>query len=76
MTLALALAVALAHLPHLALALPLALDGEAETSNNLGLGIISAVSIAAGWIGLFCLWFFVFRDRSRAKQKKEDSSER
>jgi hypothetical protein len=68
--------VALVHLSHLALSLPLALDGEAETSSNIGLGIISVVSIAAGYVGLFALWFFVFRDKSRAKQKKEDSGER
>ncbi len=68
--------VALAHLSQLVVSLPLALDGEAETSNNLGLGIISAVSIGIGWVGLFALWFFVFRDKSRSKQNKEDSPER
>jgi hypothetical protein len=67
--------VALAHLASLHLSLPLALGGEAETSNNTGLGIISAVSIGVGYVGLFALWFFVFRDKSRGKRKK-DSSER
>jgi hypothetical protein len=66
-----------ATLTHLAsvvvAALPLALDGEAETSNNLGLGIISVVSIAAGYVGLFALWWFVFRGRSRSKRNKDSS---
>jgi len=65
--------VALTHLARLVLSLPLALDGEAETSNNLGLGIISVVSIAVGYVGLFALWWFVFRDKSRSKRKKDSS---
>ncbi len=69
------MAFTLAHLSSLALSLPMALDGEAETSSNLGLGIISVLSIAVGYVGLFALWYFVFRDKSRAKQRKEDSSE-
>ncbi len=67
--------VALAHLASLALSLPIALGGEAETSSNVGLGVISVVSIAIGYVGLFALWFFVFRDRSRSKRNKEDSSD-
>jgi hypothetical protein len=66
-------ALALAHLTSLALSLPLALGGEAETSNNLGLGILSIVSIAVGYVGLFALWYFVFRDKSRSKRKKDSS---
>jgi hypothetical protein len=62
------------HLVSLALSLPIALGGEAETSNNLGLGILSVVSIAVGYIGLLALWFFVFRDKSRSKRKKDSSS--
>jgi hypothetical protein len=69
------MALALATLASLHLSLPLALGGEAETSSNTGLGIISVVSIAIGYVGLFALWFFVFRDKSRGKRKK-DSSER
>jgi hypothetical protein len=69
------MAVTLATLASLHLSLPIALGGEAETANNTGLGIISAVSIGAGYVGLFALWFFVFRDKSRGKRKK-DSSER
>ncbi|MGA2451972.1 MAG: hypothetical protein ABSG93_00500 [Solirubrobacteraceae bacterium] len=69
------MAVALAQLASLHLSLPIALGGEAETSNNTGIGIISVVSIGLGYVGLFALWFFVFRDKSRSKRKK-DSSER
>jgi hypothetical protein len=62
---------ALVHLARLALSIPLALDGEAEGVNNIGLGIISVVSIAIGYVGLFALWWFVFRDRSRSKRGKD-----
>jgi hypothetical protein len=65
--------VALTHLASLVLSLPIALGGEAETSNNLGLGIISVVSIAVGYVGLFALWYFVFRDKSRSKRNKDSS---
>ena len=67
------MAVALAHLASLVLSLPIALGGEAETSNNIGLGVISVVSIALGYVGLFALWYFVFRDKSRSKRKKDSS---
>ncbi len=62
--------VALAHLAHY---LPLALDGEAESSGDVGLGIISVVSIALGYVGLFALWYFVFRDKSRSKRNRDSS---
>jgi hypothetical protein len=68
-------AVALTHLTSLILSLPIALGGEAETSNNLGLGVLSVVSIAVGYVGLFALWFFVFRDKSRSKRKNDSSSD-
>ncbi|HEY4813007.1 MAG TPA: hypothetical protein VIH71_18315 [Solirubrobacteraceae bacterium] len=61
----------LAHLAGVVLSLPLALDGEAETASSTGLGIISVVSIAVGWIGLFALWYFVFRDKSRSTRDKD-----
>ncbi len=64
---------ALVHLARLAVSIPVALDGEAEGARNTGLGIISAVSIAVGYVGLFALWWFVFRDRSRSKRKKDPS---
>lgn len=64
---------ALAQLAGLALSLPLALGGEAETSNSTGLGVISLASIVLGYVGLFALWFFVFRNKSRSKRKKDSS---
>jgi hypothetical protein len=64
------MALVLAHLASAISRLPLALDGEAETANNTGLGIISVASIALVWIGLFALWYFVFRDKSRSKRGK------
>ncbi|HSZ15236.1 MAG TPA: hypothetical protein VK790_14465 [Solirubrobacteraceae bacterium] len=67
------MASALAHLASAHLALPVALSGEAETAGSTGLGIISVVSIGAGYVGLFALWFFVFRDRSRSKRGKDPS---
>ena len=66
---------ALTHIAHLTASVPTALDGEAEGAHNLGLGIISVVSIVVGYVGLFALWWFVFRDRSRSKRGK-DSSDR
>jgi hypothetical protein len=67
--------IALTHLASISLSLPIALGGEAETSNNLGLGVLSVVSIAVGYVGLFALWYFVFRDKSRSKRKKDSSSD-
>lgn len=64
---------ALAQLAGLAISLPLALGGEAESSNNVGIGVISVASIAIGYVGLFALWYFVFRDKSRSKRKKDSS---
>ena len=64
---------ALGALAGLALSLPLALGGEAETSNSTGIGVISVASIAIGYVGLFALWYFVFRDKSRSKRKKDSS---
>ncbi len=58
---------------HVSLMLPLALDGEAESSGNTALGVLSVLSIALGYVGLFALWFFVFRDKSRSKRKKDSS---
>jgi len=68
------MALLLAHIPSLLLSLPMALDGEAETASNTGLGVISVVSIALGYVGLFALWYFVFRDKSR--KRKKDSTDR
>jgi hypothetical protein len=65
--------VVLTHLVSVAVSLPFALDGEAETSSSIGLGVISVVSIGLTWVGLFALWFFVFRDKSRTKHDKDPS---
>jgi hypothetical protein len=65
--------VALTHLMGVVVSLPMALGGEAETSSNTGLGIISVVSIGLGYVGLFALWFFVFRDKTRSKRKKDSA---
>lgn len=56
---------------HLA-ALILALDGESVNANNTGLAVISIVSIVSGYLLLAGLWYFVFRDKARAK--REDKS--
>lgn len=66
------MAVALTPLAGLALSLPIALGGEAEGANNVGLGVISIVSIALGWIALGALWWFVFRGKDRANGSNED----
>jgi hypothetical protein len=70
------MALALAHLARGLSSIPLALDGEAEGANNIGLGVISVVSITVGYVGLFALWWFVFRDRSRSKRRKRHSDDR
>jgi hypothetical protein len=64
-------ALAVGQLAALALSLPMALGGEAETSNNTGIGVLSVASIVLGYVGLFALWYFVFRDKSRSKRKKD-----
>jgi hypothetical protein len=64
-------ALSVGQLAGLALSLPMALGGEAETSNNTGIGVLSVASIVLGYVGLFALWYFVFRDKSRSKRKKD-----
>ena len=51
--------------------LPLALGGEATGSENVGLGVISLASTVLVLVGLFALWWFVFRDRDRAGHRKD-----
>ena len=70
--------IALAHLAVAALALPPALDGESSASgNSTGVAIISLVSIVFGYVLLFCLWHFVFREKARTRsRRKKDASER
>ncbi len=52
--------------------LPLALDGESANDNNTGLAVISVVSMAAGYLLLAGLWWFVFRDKARARRRERD----
>ncbi len=51
----------------------LALDGESVNNGNTGLAVISVVSVVLGYAALFALWYFVFRDKSRAKRKRDSS---
>jgi len=53
----------------LALAVALALDGESAGGNSTGIAIISVVSMAAGYLLLAGLWYFVFREKARAKRR-------
>lgn len=59
------------HLTALIQSLPLALDGESAIGNNTGIAIISVVSMVLCYLGLFALWYFVFRDKSRSKRNKD-----
>jgi hypothetical protein len=68
------------HVALTTLALTLAeLSGEVESpeapgKGSVGVGVISVASIALGWVGLFALWWFVFRDKERSKRKKDPPS--
>jgi hypothetical protein len=54
----------------LLLFVPIALDGESANANNTPIAIISVVSIVFGYVLLAGLWYFVFRDKTRAKRRK------
>ncbi len=56
-----------------ALSLPLALDGESASSGNIGLAVIAVVSMVFGYLLLAGLWYFVFRDKARAKRKRDSA---
>jgi hypothetical protein len=50
---------------------PLALDGEAASESGGGgtaIAVISAVSIAAGYVLLFALWRYVFSAKAKARR--------
>jgi hypothetical protein len=50
---------------------PLALDGEAAVEiggNGTAIGVLSAISIAAGYLLLFALWRYVFSAKAKAKR--------
>jgi hypothetical protein len=51
--------------------LPVALDGESVSGNNTAIAVISIVSIVLGYVLLAALWYFVFRDKTRAKRKRD-----
>lgn len=50
---------------------PLALDGETVTESGgsgTAIAVISAISIAAGYLLLFALWRYVFSAKAKAKR--------
>lgn len=56
-----------------ATALVLALDGESVSgSNSTGVAVIALVSMVSGYVLLAALWWFVFRDRERARQRRRE----
>lgn len=60
----------------LSLGVPLALDGESITGSSTAIAVLSVVSIVGGYLLLFVLWYFVFRDKSsRGDQSQPGSSE-
>jgi hypothetical protein len=52
--------------------LPLALDGESAGDNSTGLAVISVVSMAAGYLLLAGLWWFVFRAKAKGRRRERD----
>jgi Na+/proline symporter len=52
------------------LALLLALDGESAGNDSTGLAVIALVSMVFGYLLLAALWWFVFRDKARARRRK------
>jgi hypothetical protein len=51
--------------------IPLALDGEAAVesgSTGTAIAVVSAISIAAGYIVLYLLWRYVFSTKAKAKR--------
>jgi hypothetical protein len=55
------------------LSVPLALGGESSGGESAGLAVISVVSIVAGYLLIAALWYFVFRDSSRARRRRNRS---
>ena len=54
-------------------ALPLALGGESVTEsggNGTAIAIVSAVSIAVGYLLLFVLWRYVFSEKARQRRRR------
>lgn len=51
--------------------IPLALDGEAAIesgSTGTAIAVVSAISIAAGYVVLYLLWRYVFSAKAKAKR--------
>jgi hypothetical protein len=51
--------------------LPLALDGESaveQGGSGTAIAVVSAVSIAGGYVLLFLLWRYVFSAKAKAKR--------
>ena len=61
------------HVASLILFLPLALDGESATGDSTAIAVVSLVSIVGGYVLLAALWYFVFREKARSRQKKRSS---
>jgi hypothetical protein len=54
--------------------LPMALDGESSAeTNNVGIGVISLISMVSVYVLLAALWYFVFREKAREKRRKRSS---
>jgi hypothetical protein len=52
---------------------PVALDGESVSGDNTAIAVISVVSIVFGYLLLAGLWYFVFREKARAKRGRDSS---
>ena len=63
------------HLLTLLHALPVALDGESATQSNTGLAVISVASMVFGYLLIAGLWYFVFREKARARRRERDGSD-
>lgn len=59
----------------LSLTLPLALDGESITGNSTSIAVLSIASIVGGYLVLFALWYFVFRDRSPKRTDERQTAD-
>jgi hypothetical protein len=55
--------------------LPLALGGESGGHENVGLAVVSLVSIVLGYLLIAGLWWFVFRPGARRRRRKPPRSD-
>jgi len=63
------------HLALLLIRLPPALDGESAGNGNAALAAISIISMIFGWLLVAGLWWFVFRDKARARRRERNGSD-